>query len=698
MSFELTFSDPSWYLIICLLAGAFYAALLYFRSKEIEESGAAKWMKYMLAGFRFVVVSLIAILLLNPFLRYVSQYVERPKVIIALDDSRSVALQMDSTELAGLQNDLKELKEGLSSKFDVVDYTFGENPSDHALPSFSQRTTDIGMMLNEIFKGWKGQNVCATILVSDGIDNQGVRPEIISKSIGHPIYTVALGDTSKRMDLRIAEVRTNAIAYLGNSFPLVVDVAGRKLKGETFELTIDFGGKRITTRNILIPDDDYFMSFEFQLDAGITGTQEIVANVSRKNGEINHLNNRSIAYIDVIDSRQKVLVLGSSPHPDLGAIRRTLAPFDNYEVSIQVAKDPQPEMVKGDDVSLVILHQLPAGKSGVAFVRSLIDRKIPILFFIGRKSDLRSLNALDIGVKMDAQQRSFNKALPYLADDFVLFELSADTRKAIIDWPPLDVPFGRPAGGELQTLLKQQIGSVKTDQSLLAFIQRDDWRTGMIFGEGFWKWSMQDNHLNENIQASTELLRKSIQYLSVRSDKRKFRVYPDKRDFYENDIIGFQAELYNESFESVNDPDVNLVLRKDDDQFEYVFSKSATGYKLKAGMLPAGEYTYKATVKLGGISYDQSGRIVIRELQKESLTLEADHHLLKRISNTTGGGLFYKDQLDQLAEQLNMNNNLKPVAYSESTFRELLHMKWLFFLLAGLLSLEWAIRKWNGGY
>jgi hypothetical protein len=62
----------------------------------------------------------------------------------------------------------------------------------------------------------------------------------------------------------------------------------------------------------------------------------------------------------------------------------------------------------------------------------------------------------------------------------------------------------------------------------------------------------------------------------------------------------------------------------------------------------------------------------------------------------SGGQLFYKNQLAELEKAIEQNENIKPVIYKQNEVKELLNLKWIFFVILGLLSLEWFIRKWNG--
>jgi len=54
--------------------------------------------------------------------------------------------------------------------------------------------------------------------------------------------------------------------------------------------------------------------------------------------------------------------------------------------------------------------------------------------------------------------------------------------------------------------------------------------------------------------------------------------------------------------------------------------------------------------------------------------------------------------VQSLGQSLLANENLKSVIAEENKLEDLIKFKWLFWLLLSLLSLEWFVRKWAGGY
>lgn len=50
-----------------------------------------------------------------------------------------------------------------------------------------------------------------------------------------------------------------------------------------------------------------------------------------------------------------------------------------------------------------------------------------------------------------------------------------------------------------------------------------------------------------------------------------------------------------------------------------------------------------------------------------------------------------------IAEKIRAKESVKPVIYNTTQTRPVIHFKWLFFLLLGLLSLEWFLQVFRGG-
>jgi len=92
------------------------------------------------------------------------------------------------------------------------------------------------------------------------------------------------------------------------------------------------------------------------------------------------------------------------------------------------------------------------------------------------------------------------------------------------------------------------------------------------------------------------------------------------------------------------------------------------------------------------------GQFSIQPIQLELYETTANHNLLRILSEDYGGELVFADQLGDLVERIQAKGNVKPVIYQTAQTRSVINLKWIFFLLLGLLTLEWFLRRYFGAY
>ena len=699
---------PIWFVIFCLAAGALYSYILYLSDKKSDFNNRLKWL---LSSLRFITVTIIAFLLLSPLLKTISRYVEKPVIIIAQDNSRSIITNKDS---GFYKNDylklLDNFKGKLNRNFEIVNYTFGEKITDsgHSInpkdKSFNEKETDLSELIDYLISIYSNRNVGALILASDGIYNKGSNPLYAADKINYPIYTLALGDTNIQKDVVIKKVNYNKTAYLGNTFPLEIVINAYKCKGSRTKLVISHQtavtskqNEQVYSKDIDINSDIFSQTIPVQVEAKKAGIQNYRINLSPITGEISPSNNTKEIFIEVLSSKQKVLILASAPHPDISALKEAIETNINYQVDAFILKDFNKNI---NDYSVIILDQLPSITEPASILMSNITKaEIPVLYIIGTSSNINAFNNLITGVTISDSQLSFNEALPSSNNQFPLFTLSRELWNMINSFPPLMSPFGTyNLKTSANVLLYQRIGNVTTKNPLILFNQTGNIRDGVIAGEGIWKWRINEYMQKNNHDLFNELINKIIQYLSIRGEKNHLKI-SSPNSFSENEQVGFDAEVYNDSYELINEPDVNLTITdKDGKKFPYVFSKTNNAYHLSAGIFPPGLYNYNASTKIGNNLYQKEGEFSVAEINIETMNTIADHKLLFNISKKHNGEMFYPNQLDKLAEAINKKEDIKSISYTQRRFNDIINLSWVFFLILGLLSAEWFLRKWSGTY
>jgi hypothetical protein len=685
-------SSPA-YILVCLIL-AFGMAFLLYRTTSYPWS---KTWNRILFAFRTTLAFLLLFLLLGPIVRQINNLFEKPLVVVVYDNSASVKEASDTVMLKGVEQQLSSTREAWQEK--GYDVRINDLNGEITRPVYSASTSDLNSALKKVASRYEGKKIEGVVLVSDGIYNAGISPLYALHNF--PVYTVGIGDTLQRTDIAIKNIAYNKIAYEGNKFPLRVEVAVRNLAHQSIRVSLLQRGKVLEQQTKSFAGEP-LMVYDFQPLASEQGIQKIDVQVEVKQGEYNTRNNRGSAFIEVVEGKKKILVVAPSPHPDIKALREVIDRNSNYEFLLhipgleeQVAANLQPQ-----ELDLVIFHQSPdlRAKTRELF-QKFMSSKTSLFLILGQQSDVQLLSRLNAPVKVDATPREFDEVTPVVNPAFSHFTLSTETNSLITDYPPVSVHFGKiKIPLTAVALLYQRVGSLATEKPLLAVDVKDNRKLGILLGEGLWRWRLNEFDRTEKTEAFDEIFGKLLQFLSTSEDKRKFRSYPIQQEFSDTESVIFESQVYNDIFEPVYGNTIKLELTNENGartSYSYVTSPGSTRYEV--GGLKEGVYRYRASTTLQDKPEEVRGQFAIISPQTELLNLTADFDLLRKLSATSEGRFYLASQTAQLRDDL-LKREVKSTIHTEESYNSLLNLKWVFWLLLMLISVEWFARKYHGSY
>jgi len=646
---------------------------------------------------RFISIFIVLFLLLSPVFRYLKLVFEDPLIIIAFDNSES----LKKYQLSGNSDKLlKEFPELLKNEFNVKTFLFGDKLSENKQLDYKEQETDFDPLFQELKKNYTNYNIGALIIASDGIYNRGTNPVYSSKNLSFPVYTIALGDTTKRNDIVVKNVYSNKIAFAGDLFPTEVLVDATGFRGQQANLKIYNQGKEINSIPIEFKQNDFSKLMKIDIKAEKSGLQTYIFKIEPLKGEFNLENNSQELVIDIIDSKKKIIILSYAVHPDIGAIQNALESNKSVQVESFAIDDFKKPI---NEYQLVIFHQLPSIQNNLQKqIEQLIKNQIPVLFIFGQNTDIQTFNLLKNGLLIKRNRNLYEQAQAVYNQGFNLFETEPDFNNYIKECPPLNVPFADfVQSADMNVMLFQKIKSVETNYPLIAFNKGSgdqQLKYGVILGDGIWQWRIKNYVMYDNHLLFDVFINKIVNYLANDLKKERFMVFSN-RVFKENEDINLRAEFYNQSYELINIPDIELVITNSNQkEFHYEFSKSDKSYNLNAGRLTAGLYKYSASTTFDNQKFLKSGEFKVVPLNVEQLDLSANHNILNQLSTQTGGKMFSINELKLLEDELKKNDNIKRISHSNIDLVSLIELKWLFFIIVLLLSIEWFVRKYFGAY
>ncbi|PTT03501.1 hypothetical protein DBR11_02075 [Pedobacter sp. HMWF019] len=679
-------------LICCLIAGGLLAWLLYGKTRSLSPK-----LRIFLTSMRGFGLALVLWLLCAPLVKRISYILEKPVIVIAQDNSLSVGhIEPPGFVKKKYEQDLKQLADQLADTYEVSVYNF----SDHIATGFDfsnkGKLTNASALVDKLNDEFLNRNVGAVILATDGIFNRGGNPVYAVNKLKAPVYTIALGDTIPKRDVLISNVNYNNMVYLGSDFSVDVQVQAFESKGEPLTLSVFEGAGKVHEEKIIIDANTFVKNIQVKLKAAKLGSRSYRVVLSPLKNEVSTQNNAQNFVVEVIDDRQKVLIAAAGPHPDLAVLKQAIETNKHFEVKTILNKDL--DAVNVNDYGLVILYQLPDRQfKAVPLIIKLQASKRPVWYILGAQTDFVAFNRLQQQVSFNSPGDRLQESIPMVNPDFTTFELNETSKKSIQSYDPLQIPYGQlNVNGVALTMLNQKQMKIGSDVPLWFFMSSGELKSCYLIGEGLWRWKLTEarNNLPETLN---QLVLQSVQYLTVKGDKRKFKVYPSKTSVDENESVVLNASLYNDNYQPVNTPDVTVRIRNEGGKvFNFTFSRSEKAYQLEVGLLPPGTYTYFAEASMGGRKYTAEGVFFVNPLFVEYQQTTANHQLLYTISAQTGGKMYGPEDLKNLFREIKNKETIKTLSYEDLKYEELINFKWLFVLILVLLSTEWFVRKRNG--
>jgi hypothetical protein len=688
VSFSIAY--PWWFIALCLVAGLLVALFLYYKKR----SSFATSLSYWLAAFsRFAAFSLLAFMLLSPILKLNTSKTEKPIIFYVQDNSSSQKMAFRKIDSASFRKNIENELDILRKDYTVKTFSFGNDLHDTASYTYNEKLSDISNALEKVITSHENENVGAIILSSDGIYNKGNNPALSSPAFAGSMYTIGIGDTTSQKDAAIMRVYANKIVYLGDKFSLRTDVSAFGASGSNMQLSVfsHTANRVISTQNITATNNRFSKNTESILDANAPGIHHYTITVSKLSDEQNITNNAQDIYVEVIDAKEKVLIVCNSPHPDVNAIQQAIAQNKNYKVDITTAERMNKKV---SDYNLIILHNIPSvNYNGNSIIDAARNNNISVWYIVGSQTAIPLLNNAQSCVQIGANG-SLVDILPTVNNSFNYFTLL--TPATINQMPPLTSPAGNyKIGTQAQTLMYQR----GTQNALWTLQQGSNARISVLVGEGLWRWRLYNYKQYKNYNVVDDYINKTIKYLSVKNDKQPFRATIQKSIFAESEPIIVDAELYNNSYELINSPDVTLqVVDADNKKYTFTMNKNDRSYSLNIGTLAAGSYNYAASTSYNGQQYSSNGSFKVIAQNIEDMNTTADFGILNQLAKNYNGEFLQANQVGTLSEKIKANKSIKNVLRTELKTNPLIDWKWIFAVILALLALEWYLRKRNGSY
>jgi uncharacterized membrane protein len=704
----------------------------------------------LLASLRTALIALVAFMLLKPVV-VVSSVVPRSSYIaLAIDDSlsmklldtpdRSTRLEYAKRMLLAPGSGKNSFLANLDDKFKTNLYGFSGDVTsavDGSTLFGEGRTTDVAGALDEISKRSSGMPLSAIVLVTDGAANvsrdlSATLRELRARDV--PVFTVGVGDTTRPLDAELTRMNLPRRVLVGSRANIEAFVRLSGYGATKVLMSVREDGRAIKTEEFNLRGNDT-QAVNLEITPSNPGFRRYTVEITPLDGEVTIENNKQDALVEVIEGPMRILHVEGEPRWELGKIRESLSLAEKNLTIASLQRTGENKFYRqgiGGDQELV--SGFPKTEDELFAYDGLVLGSVEASFFTA--DQLRNIEAfvarrggglLALGGRLSFDGGRFKGTL---IDDLLPLALEGRTVDVAESYAPVYKPQLTGAGQEHPITrlnedravsqktwndlppisISEVLKTVKPGASVLLEAKRGGASSPAVpllvqqrYGRGqtlaftatdTWRWRMR---MDSKSNAHETFWRQMLRYL-VSSTPKQIEVGAEQDVYVMDDTVRVVADVRDKHYNSVNDARATARITKPsgatlDVPLKFTSINDANVYtgEFKADELGQHGIELLANSPSTG-QVDVKSNVLISDLNREFYSAAQNSDLLKRIAAETGGKYYQLSDLQSLLDDL----TYRKTPYSETLTKDLWDMPINFFLIVGLLSAEWFLRKREG--
>jgi hypothetical protein len=700
--------NAPWLLLVLLTVGLLGLSAWAYRFTIPPLPGAAR---RLLPGLRAVALVLLIWLLAQPVLERAGGGGAR--IVVLLDRSRSMELPArpggpDRASVAAAA--VSELKRAWRGRAGVEVLPFAARLSQDSARAEGRQATALGDALAALAAAPQGQNATGVVVVSDGVVNAGIDPVEAGRALGLPVHTVVVG-ASAVVDRVVTGIDASSEARVGKSTPIRVRVSSTEGRGQPVVVRLMDGEHELMRKTLIAPGGGAEVTADFQVPPLKPGLAVWTARVDSLRGEVSPVNNAREVAVEVAPGRIGVLILSRSLNWDLAFVRRALAGDSSLTLAGWVrgrsgwepleggrGSGPDPAALRGQAV--VVLDAIAPLEVSAAFDRALADFVRgggAVLILGGAPPGLARLSggrfAGELGLAFAARSAGSTASPVPAPEARDLLAWDDDPTRGERAWraaaPLADLVSVVPGPGD-RVLIRGSPGDIP-----IMMVRRSGrGQVLMVNGTGLWRWSLS-GHDDLTAERGRHLWRGLVRWLAEPVQGEPLRVRPERWLAMAGEPVRLFATLQDDQFRPVTGAAVEgEVTDARGRARRIVFAPRAAGtYVASLEDLPPGPYRVGARATRGGVSLGRATSEfgVDRWSLEEARTLP-DSAALASLAAATGGRTARSGDVAGWARGIPSRS----LARGRIDSIRLWESPWLFAVVVGLLSVEWAWRRRRG--
>jgi hypothetical protein len=603
--------------------------------------------------------------------------------------------------------------------------------------------TRLGEALSNLFRRESSAPVAAVVVFTDGQVNAGVSIEgavetAVKRAV--PVYAVPFGNTKQPHNLRVVRLQAPTHTYPDDSFSLTAYVHGVGYPGRSFNVELirkagaeEAAAESIETREVALSDGDEPVAVTFTQSIKTPGRFLYTVRIAPQPGELIEDDNEQSAWVNVVDRKAKVLLLASGPtreymfarlvlnrdktielsillqNMDQGGSqesREILTEFPSreklFEFDAVIAFDPDYTLLKEDH--LEALNEW-VFKEGGGFVAVAGIHHTPRLASRAELTKARELYPVVFGSDLELVEMADREAAEAWPLEFTEEGKSSEATR-LSDEPELSqkawsvfkgvnrcFPVKQEKPGAI-VLARFTDPRAQTDSGKAVFMAEQFFGSGrcLYLGAGeFWRVRRMD--VNFYTRLWVGIVRYVTQGRLLRGSQKGFLMV-DKDTYAVGSTVRARARLRDSQLKPLLTPQVPMNVISPDGEIAEV---ALLAEENRPGWF-AGEWRVRRTgihrmeLVVPGTKDKVEKSIAAVAPNLEFEDPRRNDLVLDELTRKTGGKRFAIDELSKLAEAIPERSEEEIVSGVPVTLWD---RRWVMFLAAALLTVEWLVRKLN---
>lgn len=713
---NLSFQTPL-YLILLFIVVSFAVSYYLYRYTVPQ---VTRKKRLILTALRGTALTFVLLAICEPIIQIISSRIQKPVIAVLADNS----LSMSQTDALGNKEQILSLlvksdalKE-FSSSADVKLFSF----SHYVLPLVPESlkinggTTNISSALQTSLKNI--DNLQGIILLSDGNYTEGSNPLYDAEKSRIPIFTVGIGDTNEQKDISVSKLIANSIGYVDATIPVDATIKVSGIPAQSVFVSLLEDGKKISEQRISVSSQNGTTEIpvRFSYTPTSDGVKKLSAIVSSVSAELTSKNNSRSALVKVLKNKLNIVVIAGTLSADVSAVMQTLNQNKNINAPLFYQIPSGEFKSEKENISLqvsmaaadcIILIGFPTAQTSLSSMNSLMQsirmRSLPLLFIASRTLDLQKVRTMEsmFPFTVSSSRIDEQSILPNVFPKTKLHHLLQNESSSWEKLPPvfysLQTYLSKP---ESQNLVGVKIQNVPLNDPLLITRNIANTKSAAILGYGIHRWKLLASSTNETKNFFDTWFSSLVRWLATREEDKFIHVDPSKEFYSQGEQIEFSAQVYNQSYQPIDNADVHLSIdsKQNNQRYETIFSSLGSGrYEGSIENLPEGEFNYTAVALNNGDTLGTSGgRISVGEQSIEFAETKMNKPLMKQMANSSGGEYRDANSFGSLLQNILQRSGMKPQELKQSKEFELSNLPSFLTIIIILFGIEWLIRKQSG--